>query len=146
MDGKGRVMALDIGDVRTGVAVSDPLRIIASPHSVIHERSLDATIEAIRSLAAELRPAVVVAGIPLNREGRRGPQAEKTLMVVERLRAALDVEVVTQDERFTTVSAQKTLIAAKMRRKKRKQVVDKIAATHILESWLQRQASGRTHD
>ena len=146
MDGEGRVMALDIGSVRTGVAVSDPLRIIASPHSVIQEATLDATIAAIQALVVELQPVVVVAGVPLDREGQRGPQAEKTMAVVERLRAVLDVEVVTQDERFTTVSAQKMLIAANMKRKKRKQVVDKIAATHILESYLQRQASGRRYD
>jgi len=143
MGDEGRVMALDIGDVRTGVAISDPLRIIASPHSVVQESSLDATIDAIRSLVEELAPVVVVAGLPLDREGRPGPQAEKTMAVVERLRAVLTVKVVTQDERFTTASAQRTLISANMRRKKRKTVVDKIAATHILESYLQRQTAER---
>jgi len=146
MDGEGRVMALDIGDVRTGVAVSDPLRIIASPHGVVQEPTPEATVAAIRALVEELRPVVVVAGVPLDREGKPGPQAEKTLAMVARLREALDVPVETQDERFSTAAANRSLLAANLRRKKRKQVVDKVAATHILEAYLQRQASGRGHE
>ena len=104
MPEEGRIMALDIGDVRTGVAVTDPLRIIASPHSVVEEPTPEAAVAAIRTLVEELAPVRIVAGVPLDREGKRGPQAEKTLAMVERLRAAVDVEIVLQDERFTTVN------------------------------------------
>lgn len=146
MPEEGRIMALDIGDVRTGVAVTDPLRIIASPHTVVEAPTPEAAVAAIRALVEELAPVRIVAGVPLDREGKRGPQAEKTLAMVERLRAAVDVEIVLQDERFTTVTAHQTMRAAGTKRKKRKQVVDKIAATHILESYLQREALRRGDD
>lgn len=131
-------MALDVGDVRTGVAVTDPLQMIASPHAVIQEKSLAATLDKLEALVTELEPIVVVAGVPLNQHGERGPQAEKVLRFLEQLRKRVQVEIVTQDERFSTAEANRTLLAANMRRDKRKQVVDKVAATHILQSYLQR--------
>lgn len=134
-------MALDVGEVRTGIAVTDPLRIIASPHSVIETRSEAEDAARIAALAAELEVSCIVVGLPLNREGEPGPQARKVLAFVDALRAAASAEVVTQDERFSTAAAERMLIGAKVRRKGRKQVVDKIAATHILQAYLDRQAS-----
>ena len=139
----GRIMALDVGDVRTGVAVTDPMQLIASPHSVVQEKSLGATLEVIAKLVRELEPIRVVVGIPLNQQGEPGPQAEKVLRFAEQLRQRVPVEVVTQDERFSTAEAQRSLLAANLRRDKRKQVVDKVAATHILQVYLERQASDR---
>ncbi|MCC6144408.1 MAG: Holliday junction resolvase RuvX [Candidatus Hydrogenedentes bacterium] len=139
----GRVMGLDIGDVRTGVAMSDPLQMIASPHSTIDMASPDAAIAALRTLVREQEVRVIVAGIPLNARGEPGPQAEKVLAFVERLRSIPDVDIVTQDERFSTAEAQRMLIGANVRRKDRKQVVDQIAATHILRTYLDRCASLR---
>ncbi|MBI2434381.1 MAG: Holliday junction resolvase RuvX [Candidatus Hydrogenedentes bacterium] len=138
MNSSGRIMALDVGDVRTGVAVTDPLQMIASPHSVVREKSLAAAVDAVARLTAELEVVLIVAGIPLNREGQRGPQAEKVLRFLELLRAKVEVEIVTQDERFSTAEAERMLIGADVRRGKRKQVVDKIAATHILQTFLER--------
>ncbi len=135
----GRVIGLDVGNVRIGVAVSDPLRIIAQPHSVIKCSSPRNDIEAIRKLVLETEAVRVVVGLPLNQEGKTGPQAEKVLAFIEQLRAVLDVEVVTQDERFSTAAAQRMLIQANVSRKGRKQVVDKIAAHHILQTHLDRQ-------
>jgi len=137
----GRVMGLDVGDVRIGVAVSDPLGIIAQPHSVIRCSSPEQDIDAIRTLAAELGVIRIVVGLPLNREGKPGPQAEKVLAFAERLRAVVSMEIATQDERFSTTAAQRMLIEADVSRKDRKKVVDKIAAQHILQTHLDRQKS-----
>lgn len=137
----GRMMGLDVGEVRIGVAVSDPLGIIAQPHSVIQCSSPEQDIDAIRALAAELGVIRIVVGLPLNREGKPGPQAEKVLAFVERLRAVVDMEIATQDERFSTTAAQRMLIEADVSRKNRKKVVDKIAAQHILQTHLDRQKS-----
>lgn len=139
----GRLMGLDVGDVRIGVAVSDPLRIIVQPHSVIKCSTPSKDIEAICTLVRETETVRVVVGLPLNQEGKPGSQAEKVLAFVEQLRTALDVEIVTQDERFSTAAAQRMLIDANVSRKGRKQVIDKIAAHHILQTYLDRQRNIR---
>lgn len=136
-------MALDVGDVRIGVALSDPLRIIASPHSVIPHTTDEEDIEAIRRLASEQGVVRIVVGLPLNQDGKPGPQAEKVLAFVGKLKAAVEnVEVVTQDERFTTAASQRALIQADMRRKDRKKVIDKVAAQGILQTYMDRYARG----
>ena len=139
----GRIVGLDVGDVRIGVAVSDPLGIIAQPHSVIRCASPDKDVEAVRQVVADSEAVRLVVGVPLNREGKPGPQAEKVLAFIERLRGVVNVPIVTQDERYSTAAAQRTLIAANVRRAKRKQVVDKIAAHHILQTHLDRQRKAR---
>lgn len=143
MDMPGRILALDVGDVRTGVALSDPLQIIASPHSVIQKPSEDAVLDELGRILQETQPVRIVVGLPLNREGQPGPQAHKIMAFIEKLRAQTTIEIITQDERFTTAAAERMLIAADVRRKKRKQVVDKIAATHILQTHLDCQAARR---
>lgn len=142
----GRIMALDVGEVRTGVAFSDPLRIIASPHGVLQDDSAGTVIEKIQRLVAEYEPVRIVAGLPLDQRGQPGAQAHKVIAFVEELRKVVSVEIVLEDERFTTASAQRMLIGADVRRKKRKQVVDKIAATYILQTHLDRDATQRARD
>jgi putative Holliday junction resolvase len=78
-------------------------------------------------------------GLPLDQNGEIGPQAAKVLAFVETLRELLDIDIVTQDERFSTAAAQRALIDANMRRKKRKSVIDMVAAQHILQTYLDRQ-------
>ena len=134
----GRMVALDVGEARIGVAISDPLGIIAQPHSVLACSSPERNVAAVRALVEQTEAVRVVVGVPFNREGKPGPQAEKVLRFVEQLRGALNVEVVTQDERFTTAAAERMLIAANVRRKDRKQVIDKVAAQHILQTYLDR--------
>lgn len=136
-------MGLDVGDVRTGVAFSDPLGIIASAHSVIEMTSFKAACEAVLQLAAEKEVVEVVVGLPLNQKGEVGPQAEKVLRFVHALEETLDVPVVTQDERFSTASAERALIEANVRRKKRKGKIDKVAAQQILQLYLDRRANRR---
>ena len=134
----GRIVGLDVGDVRIGVAVSDPLRLIAQPHSVITRSNPENDVTAVCALIGQTEAVRVVVGLPLNREGKPGPQAEKVLQFIEQLRGATTTEIVTQDERFSTAAAERMLIAADVRRKKRKGIVDKIAAHHILQTHLDR--------
>jgi putative Holliday junction resolvase len=133
-------MALDVGDVRIGVAMTDPLRIIASAHSVIQHSTDEQDIEAIKKLVSDEGVVRIVVGLPLNQHGQPGPQAEKVLAFVEKLKAAVDVEVDTQDERFTTAASQRMLIQADVRRKDRKKVIDKVAAQGILQTYMDREA------
>jgi putative Holliday junction resolvase len=133
-------MALDVGDVRIGVATTDPLRIIASAHSVIQHTTEEQDVEAIAKLVKELEVVRLVVGLPLNQNGEPGPQAEKVLKFVEALKQKTDVEIVTQDERFTTAASTRMLIQADVRRKDRKKVIDKVAAQNILQTYMDRQA------
>ncbi len=135
---QGRIVGLDVGSVRIGVAVSDPLGIMALPHSVITRTSLEQDLKAIGDLAASVEAVKIVAGLPLNQEGKPGPQAEKVMEFLDRLREVVNVEVVTQDERFSTAEATRMLIGANVSRKGRKKVVDKVAAHHILQTYLDR--------
>lgn len=138
---EGRILGLDVGDVRTGMALSDPMRIIASPHDVIQMTTPREDAEAIRTVVEEYEVVRIVAGLPLDREGNVGPQAEKVLAFLEVLREVVDVEVATQDERFSTVSAERVLLQANVRRKGRKKVIDKIAAQQILQVYMDRLAN-----
>ena len=135
-----KIIGLDIGDVRIGIAVSDALGITAQPHSVINRSSLDADIDAIHAVISETSSTHIVAGLPLNAEGKQGHQAEKAIAFAETLHERLGIEVTFQDERFTTALARRSLIDAGANRKKRKQVVDKIAAQQILQCFLDRRA------
>lgn len=141
---QGRSMALDVGDVRIGVAVSDPLGMISSPHSVIQTVSPKKDVEAVRVLAESLEVKRIVVGLPLNKEGKPGPQAEKILAFCERLKGVTEIEIHTQDERFSTAEAQRMLIAADVSRQGRKKVVDKIAAQFILQTFLDRQSRSQS--
>lgn len=138
----GRYMALDVGDVRIGVAMTDPLRIIASPHSVLQHTSLEEDAQAVARLAASEGVVKIVVGLPLNQHGAPGPQAEKVLTFIDALKSATTVDIVTQDERFSTAFSQRMLIQADVRRKDRKKVVDKVAAQSILQTYMDREARG----
>lgn len=142
----GRIMALDVGDVRTGVAMSDPLQTIASPHGVLQDDASGTVLAKVVQLVRDYEPICIVAGLPLTKQGETGPQAQKVQAFVETLRQQVAVPVVFEDERFSTAAAERMLISADMRRKKRKQVVDKIAATHILQLHLDRRAFQRARE
>lgn len=143
MQEQGRIIGLDVGDVRTGVAVSDPLQMIASPREVLKSAPLEDLLRRVSAIAGETEALRIVVGVPLDQHGRHGPQANKVLMFIERLRAVVTVPVVEQDERFSTAEAQRMLIGADVRREKRKKVVDKVAAAHILQTYLDRMAAER---
>ena len=134
----GRILGVDLGARRIGLAVSDPTGLIASPLRVL-ERSGDADVDrrAIVAVAREEEAATVVVGLPKEMSGRSGIAAAAAAAEVEAIRALapeLTVEVV--DERLTTVIAQRSLIEAGVSRRKRKGTVDKVAAAVILQSYL----------
>jgi putative holliday junction resolvase len=142
-----RVLALDLGSKRIGVAVSDPSETIASPDRVL-ERSGSRTRDhkAIGDLVAEWEAELVVVGLPLSLSGKDGPAARATREEADELAAALTVPVELHDERLTTVTASRTLQEAKMTADARRRVVDKVAAAVLLQSWLDERASRRRRD
>jgi putative Holliday junction resolvase len=124
-----KVMALDYGSARTGVAVSDPTGTLARPLCVVEGAGDDAGLAELGRLVREEEADRVVVGLPLTMRGRRGEQAAETERFVETLRSVLDVPVELFDERFTTDLAQRTAGAAPE---------DAIAAAHLLSGWLER--------
>ena len=137
---QGRVVGLDVGDVRTGVAVSDPMRIVATPRVVVDTTSPQKGALAIAEIVREEEAALIVVGMPLDREGKRGHQAEKVQAFVDVLEKLVEAEFDFQDERFSTASAQRAMKDAGVKSKKRKQIVDKLAAQQILQTYLDRKA------
>lgn len=132
-----RVLGIDLGSVRIGLALSDPSGTVANPHSVLRragDRAADHAV--VRDLVAELEVDRVVVGLPLSLDGSLGPAAQRALDEADELRATLGVPVETYDERLTTVTAVASLREAGMRAEQRREVVDKVAATVLLQSWL----------
>lgn len=135
----GRVIALDVGDVRIGVAVTDPTGTIAQPLEVYKRVGYGPDCRYVQELCRRFDTTVVLLGLPLNMDGTRGGQAEKAQAFGKVLsNAGLDVRY--QDERMTTVTAERVLISGSVRRENRKQYVDKLAAAVILEQWLASQS------
>lgn len=131
-------IALDVGDVRIGVAVSDLMGITANPRETYVRKKGDAEadIAYFCDYAKKEDADAFVLGLPKNMDGTEGPRAEATRQFGSMLQEASGLPVIYQDERLTTVSAERMLIEADVRREKRKQVIDKIAATIILQSYL----------
>lgn len=139
---RGRVVALDLGEKRIGVAISDPDGVLASPYSTI-DRSGDLARDhrEIFSAVADVGAVLVVVGMPLSLSGARGPAAVATDKEVTQLRKALPVPVEIQDERLTTVSAARSMTAAGIssKRQRRGGRIDQEAAAVLLQSWLDSQ-------
>lgn len=133
-----RIMGLDVGDRTIGVAISDPLLITAQSLKTIKRENQKKDIEDIVGIIKEYNIKKIVVGIPKNMNNTLGPQGEKVLDFVEKLKKKVDIEIVMEDERLTTVQAEKLLIESDVKRKNRKKVIDKIAATYILQSYLDR--------
>lgn len=133
-----RKIALDVGDVRIGVAVSDLLGITANPRETYVRKKGDtnADIEYFCEYAKREDADAFVLGLPKNMDGTEGDRAVVTRQFGDMLQEASGLPVLYQDERLTTVSAERMLIDADVRREKRKKVIDKVAATIILQSYL----------
>ncbi len=130
-----RILALDIGERRIGVAVSDPLGITAQGVETIETRGAQRDRERIAQLAAQYETKRLLLGLPRSMDGSEGFQAQR----VREFAAGLEdmgFEIRYQDERLTTASARRTLIEGGVRRQKRKQVIDKLASVYILQSYL----------
>ena len=131
-----RILAVDYGDARTGLAVSDNSEILASPVCTITEYNAEKLAAKVAAAAKEQGAGEIIVGLPLNMDGSRGSRAEKCEGFAEMLRGLVDVEVRMWDERSTTVTAYRYLSDNNVYGKKRKAVVDTVAATVILESYL----------
>ena len=131
-----RVLALDHGSKRIGVAISDELRMIAQPLEFIPAHPPEAALRRLQAIIQEKNVSVILVGMPRNMDGTYGPAAEKAKVFVETLRQALAVPIKTWDERLTTVQANRFLSGANVRGSKRKEKVDQTAAAILLQSYL----------
>lgn len=132
-----RILAFDVGEKRIGVAVSDLLGITAQGvETYTRTDNLEQDVQHLLKLAESYRPVKLLFGMPRNMDGSYGMQADYTRAFADAVLAQWDGEYAFQDERLTTASARRMLIEADMRRDKRKQVIDKVAAVLILQSYL----------
>ena len=131
-----RIMGIDYGDARTGIAISDLLCSIVGSTTVIHSRKDEKTLEEIKKLVAEHDVGSIVMGLPKNMNGTEGPRAELCRSFAELVRQATGLEVKLWDERRTTVEAHNILSEHNYHGKKRKNTVDAVAASLILEGYL----------
>ncbi len=132
----GRTLALDVGTKRTGAAISDELGITAQPLGVRERTGYKSDLAWVISLMKEYDIARIVIGLPLNMDGSRGERAIACEKIAEKLGKDVQAEILLWDERMTTMEAERTLISANVSRKKRRKVIDQLAAQIILSSWL----------
>ena len=133
-----RIMALDVGSRTIGIACSDALLMTAQGIETIRRTSLENDFNRLRELISEYEVHELVVGMPKNMNGTKGDRAEKTEEFVEKMKAVIDLPVTFWDERLSTVMAERQLIAADVSRKKRKGVIDKMAAVVVLQGYLDR--------
>ncbi|MBA4150581.1 MAG: Holliday junction resolvase RuvX [Verrucomicrobia bacterium] len=131
-----RILALDHGTVRVGVAISDELKMIAQPLEFIPAEPFAKFIERLQQIIAEKPVELIIVGMPRNMDGSYGPATEKVQAFIVKLKEAIPTPIKTLDERLTSVQANRMLIQADVRRDKRKQTVDKMAAAILLQSHL----------
>lgn len=140
-----RALGLDLGTKTIGVAISDEMGMTAQPLKTLRRISLAKDIEEVLSLAKELSADTIVIGMPVNMDGSLGQRSKATADFVERLKGKTDMPVVAWDERLSTVAVTRMLIEGDISRKRRKEVVDKLAAAYILQGYLdsRRRVEGR---
>lgn len=132
-----RKLALDVGDVRIGLATSDIMGIIASGYETYTRKGDDVDFDYIADFCKKQSVDTVVVGLPMNMDGTEGPRVEITRAFADELQQHIGgIPIVFQDERLTTVQAERMLIQGGVRRDKRKKVIDKVAATLILQAYL----------
>ncbi|RJP54664.1 MAG: Holliday junction resolvase RuvX [Deltaproteobacteria bacterium] len=135
-----RIIGLDVGSKTIGVAVSDEMGWTAQGVTTIIRKSLDSDLEELRKLIDQYNPLEIAVGLPKNMDGTIGKQAEGVLALVETMKKSLNIPVITWDERLSTVAANRTLLEADISRKKRKKVINKMAAVFILQGYLDSRA------
>jgi len=134
--GSGRIMAIDYGDARTGVAVSDGSQTLTGDAWVIESRRIAEVAQTVIDESTKRGVSCIVVGYPKNMDGSIGPRAEKSEQFADLLRSISDIKVVLWDERMTTLSAHRVLTDVGKFGKKRKKTIDAVAASMILESYL----------
>ncbi len=133
---EGRILALDVGRKRIGIAVSDPLGITAQGLKVLERKNWDTDLARLQEIARPYEVQEILVGLPRHMDGRLGEQAEEILALARDLGEALGAKVTTWDERLSTVEAERLLITADLSRARRRRVVDQVAATLILQAYL----------
>lgn len=133
-----RILGLDVGSKTIGVAISDPLGYTAQGITTIRRVKKEIDIESVKKICVEYSVETIVIGLPKNMNGSLGESGERMLEFCETIREATGIKVETWDERLTTVAAHKAMIEGDLSRGKRKKIVDKIAATFILQGYLDR--------
>jgi putative Holliday junction resolvase len=133
---KGLTCALDLGDVRVGVAIADELGLLAHPRGALSARDVGALLETLKAFADEHRIARFLVGLPLDMRGGEGMAARKARAMAQRIADATGRPVELWDERLTTVQAKRSLAASDVRGKKARDRIDEAAACAILQSWL----------
>lgn len=131
-----KIMAVDYGDARTGLAVCDRTEMLASPIGVIEEKNFTALADKVSYMAAEYDVKEIIVGLPKNMDGSVGSRAQKCELFAEEVRKRVEIPVKMWDERRTTIAATNILNETNTRGKKRKATIDAVAATLILESYL----------
>lgn len=131
-------MGLDVGDKTIGVAISDPLLLTAQGLKTIKRESNKKDMGEIEDIIGKYNIIKIVVGFPKNMNNTVGPQGEKVLNFVDKLKGRFNIDVILEDERLTTIAAERTLIEGDISRKNRKKVIDKVAATYILQTYLDR--------
>lgn len=133
----GRVMALDLGGQRIGVALTDALRVLASPLKTLRAQPRAAAIQQIAELIASNEVADLVVGLPLTLSGEVGPQAKLVQEFVEALRAHVSIPIHMVDERLTSVEAERMMVEMGIKREQRKARIDEVAASLILRDFIE---------
>lgn len=134
-----KIMGLDYGEVRTGVAISDELGMLAHGLETIeHGANEKKLIERIKEIISTNKIQKIIIGYPLNMNATKGPRIEKTDKFIEKLKKEVGLEIIKIDERLTTVSAHKTMTELNLTKDKKKKLVDTISATYILQMYLDR--------
>ncbi len=131
-----RILGVDYGDKRIGLALSDLTQTIASPYQTYTRVNLSKDLQYLADLVNEKEAKVIVFGLPLNMDGSEGVRVEKTKAFAYKLAELVDAKIEFCDERLSSVSAENILLSADVSRAKRKQVIDKLAATIILQEYL----------
>jgi putative Holliday junction resolvase len=131
-----RILALDVGRKRIGLAVSDPLGLTAQGLGVLKRKNWDKDLARLQEIASPYRVQEILVGLPRHMDGRLGEQAKEILTLAQALGEALGAKVATWDERLSTVEAERLLVTADLSRRRRRQVVDQVAATLILQAYL----------
>jgi len=133
-----RILGIDVGDKRIGVAVTDPLQITAQGVMTVKRKTRDDDLDAFRQLIEKYEIKRIVAGLPVNMDGSESAQTRKTVNFCQFIKKRLDVEIIYMDERLTSSWSEKILIEGNVSRQNRKEYIDMLAAQMILQSYMDR--------
>ncbi|MDK2936870.1 MAG: putative pre6S rRNA nuclease [Eubacteriaceae bacterium] len=133
-----RILGIDVGDKRIGIAVTDPLHITAQGVMTLKRRSREDDLLAFKELIEKYEIKTIVAGLPVSMDGSESAQTRKTINFCQFIKKRLNVEIIYEDERLTSVASEEILIAGNVSRQERKKYVDTLAAQLILQAYMER--------